>query len=61
MKKETKKKTFFSYYKPYLGLFLSEMLFACIGAGVTLVIPLIIRYITGTAAWRLIRWQKQAQ
>ena len=49
MKKETKKKTFFSYYKPYLGLFLSDMLFACIGAGVTLVIPLIIRYITGTA------------
>lgn len=35
------------YYKPYLGLFLSDMLFAILGAGVTLVIPLIVRYITG--------------
>lgn len=36
------------YYKPYLGLFLSDMLFAILGAGVTLVIPLIVRYITGS-------------
>lgn len=35
------------YYKPYLGLFLSDMFFAILGAGVTLVIPLIVRYITG--------------
>ena len=43
-----KNKSLISYYKPYMGLFLSDMLFAVIGAGVTLVIPLIVRYITGT-------------
>ncbi|MEY8391464.1 ABC transporter ATP-binding protein [Lachnospiraceae bacterium 45-W7] len=35
-----------SYYKPYLPLFLADMFFAILGAGVTLVIPLIVRYIT---------------
>ncbi len=35
-----------SYYKPYMPLFLADMFFAVIGAGVTLVIPLIVRYIT---------------
>ena len=39
------------YYKPYLGLFLSDMFFAILGAGVTLVIPLIVRYITGTVVF----------
>lgn len=39
---------FFSYYKPYKGLFFADMFFAIMGAAVTLVIPLIIRYITGT-------------
>ena len=39
---------FFSYYKPYMGLFFADMFFAIMGAAVTLVIPLIIRYITGT-------------
>lgn len=39
---------FFSYYKPYRGLFFADMFFAIMGAAVTLVIPLIIRYITGT-------------
>ena len=38
----------FGYYKPYLRLFLSDLFFAVLGAGVTLVIPLIVRYITGT-------------
>lgn len=38
----------FSYYKPYKGLFFADMFFAIMGAAVTLVIPLIIRYITGT-------------
>ena len=41
-----KVKKFLGYYRPYLGLFLSDMLFAVMGAGVTLVIPLIVRYIT---------------
>ncbi len=35
-----------AYYKPYLGLFFSDMAFAILGAAVTLVIPLIVRYIT---------------
>ena len=34
------------YYKPYKGLFFSDMFFAVLGAGVTLTIPLIVRYIT---------------
>lgn len=36
-----------AYYKPYMSLFLADMFFAIIGAAVTLVIPLIVRYITG--------------
>ena len=36
-----------TYYKPYMSLFLADMFFAIIGAAVTLVIPLIVRYITG--------------
>ncbi|MDD7738577.1 MAG: ABC transporter ATP-binding protein [Fusicatenibacter sp.] len=36
------------YYKPYKGLFFSDMFFAIIGAAITLVLPLIVRYITGT-------------
>ncbi len=39
------------YYKPYLGLFLSDMVFAILGAGVSLVIPLIVRYITGSVVF----------
>ena len=35
-----------SYYQPYLPLFLADMFFAILGAGVTLAIPLIVRYIT---------------
>lgn len=44
MKKNLKK--LFGYYKPYKLLFFSDMFFAMIGAAVTLVIPLIVRYIT---------------
>lgn len=43
---QKKWRKFLSYYKPYKKIFASDMFFACIGAGVTLVIPLIIRYIT---------------
>lgn len=39
-------KKFVSYYKPYKGLFLADMFFALLGAAITLIIPLIIRYIT---------------
>ena len=37
---------FLSYYKPYLGLFLSVMVCALIVAGITLILPLLARYIT---------------
>lgn len=36
-----------SYYRPYKLLFFSDMFFAVLGAAVTLMIPLIVRYITG--------------
>ena len=39
-------KKFLSYYKPYLGLFLSVMTCAVIVAGITLILPLCTRYIT---------------
>ncbi|MDR1018615.1 MAG: ABC transporter ATP-binding protein/permease [Lachnospiraceae bacterium] len=40
-----------SYYKPYKLLFFSDLFFAIIGAGVTLVIPLIVRYITNEVVY----------
>lgn len=51
MKKHEWKK-FLSYYKPYKKIFAADLFFACIGAGVTLVIPLIIRYITSNVIYR---------
>lgn len=45
---EHKWKRLVGYYKPYRVLFFSDMFFAVLGAGVTLAIPLIVRYITGT-------------
>lgn len=44
-------KKLLGYYKPYTGLFWSDMFFAIIGAGVTLVIPLIVRYITNVVVF----------
>lgn len=41
-------KKFFSYYKPYKKLFFQDMFCAIIASAVTLVFPLITRYITGT-------------
>jgi ATP-binding cassette, subfamily B, bacterial len=46
MSSRTKK--FFSYYKPYLGLFTSVMACAFLVAGITLLFPLLTRYITKT-------------
>jgi len=37
---------FLSYYKPYKGLFLSDMFFALVAASISLVYPLVVRYIT---------------
>ena len=46
-----KLKKLLKYYKPYKGLFWSDMLFAILGAGVTLAIPLIVRYITNVVVY----------
>lgn len=49
-------KKFFSYYKPYKKLFFADMFFAFLAAGITLVIPLIIRYITSEVIyWEPVR------
>jgi len=45
-KKRVLDRGFFSYYKPYMGLFLMDMLCALIVAGISLTYPLIIRFIT---------------
>ncbi len=44
MSSRTKK--FLSYYKPYLGVFISVMISAIFVAGITLLFPLLTRYIT---------------
>ncbi len=49
MKKNLKK--LISYYKPYKLLFFSDMLFAILGAGVSLIMPLIVRYITNEVVY----------
>ena len=41
-------KKLISYYKPYMGLFLADMFFATLSAGIALTIPLIVRYVTNT-------------
>lgn len=43
---EHKWKRLAGYYRPYRGLFFADLLFALLGAGVSLGIPLIVRYIT---------------
>ncbi|MBQ6474924.1 MAG: ABC transporter ATP-binding protein [Clostridia bacterium] len=50
MQKKTKSENLrrlIRYYGPYKGLFFSDMFFAVLGSVITLVIPLIVRYITG--------------
>lgn len=49
MKEKLKK--LFAYYKPYKLLFYSDMFFAILGAAVTLVIPLVIRYVTNEVVY----------
>ncbi|MFI3207830.1 MAG: ABC transporter ATP-binding protein [Eubacteriales bacterium] len=44
-------KELIGYYKPYKLLFYLDMLFAMVGAAVTLVIPLVVRYITTTVIY----------
>ena len=47
-KQPNKLKLLARYYKPYKGLFLADLFFAILGAAVTLVIPLLVRYIMNT-------------
>lgn len=46
MNRKTRK--FLSYYKPYKSLFFTDMFFALLVSAITLVYPLIVRYITNT-------------
>lgn len=46
MKSRTRK--FLSYYKPYMGIFTADMLCALSVAAISLVLPMIVRYITNT-------------
>lgn len=48
---EHKWKKFISYYRPYKLLFFTDMFFAILGAAVTLIIPLIVRYITNQVVY----------
>lgn len=50
-KKYFKWREFFSYYKPFRGIFAADMFFAFLAAASTLVIPLIVRYITSTVVY----------
>ena len=51
MRKNLKK--LFSYYKPYMGIFIADMIFAFGAAAVSLVIPLVVRYITS----EVVHWE----
>lgn len=44
-KSPNKLKLLAGYYKPYKGLFFADLFFAVLGSAVTLVIPLLVRYI----------------
>lgn len=44
-------KKLIAYYKPYKGIFFADMFFAFLGAAVSLILPLIIRYVTGTVIY----------
>ena len=44
-------KKMFSYYKPYMNVFIADMFFAFVAAAVALSIPIIIRYITSTVLY----------
>lgn len=50
MRKNLKK--MFSYYRPYMGVFVADMFFAICAAVVSLVIPLVVRYITSEVVYR---------
>lgn len=46
------KKSILSYYKPYKKIFFADMFFAIVASSITLVLPLMVRYITDTVIHR---------
>ena len=51
MENQNKWKKFIGYYKPYKKLFFADMFCALVAAGIRLVLPLIVRYITSTVVY----------
>lgn len=49
MKENLKK--MISYYKPYKGVFFADMFFAIMASAISLVIPLVVRYVTSTVIY----------
>lgn len=52
MKKDGMMKKMLSYYKPYMRVFWIDMFFAALSAGVALVLPLVVRYVTSDLIYR---------
>lgn len=50
MKKNLKK--MISYYRPYMGIFCADMIFAMISAAIALAIPLFVRYVTSRLIYK---------
>lgn len=50
--KRNKMKRLLSYYGPFKGIFAADLFFAFLGAAVTLIIPLIVRFITYDVIYR---------
>jgi len=48
-----KTKRFLSYYRPYLKLFYADMFFALLAAAISLVYPMIVRYITNEVLMKM--------
>lgn len=48
---QNKWKKLIAYYKPYKGIFFADMFFAFLGAAVSLLLPLVVRYITGNVIY----------
>ena len=45
-------KKMLSYYRPYLGVFFADLFFAVLSAGIALVFPLVVRYVTSTLIYQ---------
>lgn len=45
-------KKMIGYYGPYKGMFAADMLFATLSAGIALVIPLVVKYVTSTLIYK---------